>query len=42
MEMTVQLICCSHSPLMTTDIEESQANVQAEFFRELDACAAAT
>jgi 2,3-dihydroxyphenylpropionate 1,2-dioxygenase len=37
--MTVQLICCSHSPLMTTDIEESQTNVHAEFFRELDSCA---
>ncbi len=23
--MTVQLICCSHSPLMTTDVEESGA-----------------
>jgi len=39
--MTVQLICCSHSPLMTTDVEESEANVHAEFFRELDSCAAA-
>jgi 2,3-dihydroxyphenylpropionate 1,2-dioxygenase len=39
--MAVQLICCSHSPLMTTDVEETQANVQAEFFRELDSCAAA-
>ena len=34
--MTVQLICCSHSPLMTTDVEESEANVHAEFFRELE------
>ena len=34
--MPVQLICCSHSPLMTTDIEESQQGVQAQFFRELD------
>jgi 2,3-dihydroxyphenylpropionate 1,2-dioxygenase len=41
MNMTVQLICCSHSPLMTTDIEESQTNVHAEFFRELDSCASA-
>ena len=39
--MSVQLICCSHSPLMTTDVEESEANVHAEFFRELDTCAAA-
>jgi 2,3-dihydroxyphenylpropionate 1,2-dioxygenase len=39
--MTVQLICCSHSPLMTTDVEESEANVHAEFFRELDSCGAA-
>ena len=39
--MTVQLICCSHSPLMTTDVEESEPNVHAEFFRELDSCAAA-
>jgi hypothetical protein len=39
--MSVQLICCSHSPLMTTDVEESQPNVHAEFFRELDSCAAA-
>ncbi len=39
--MTVQLICCSHSPLMTTDVEESEANVHAEFFRELDVAASA-
>jgi 2,3-dihydroxyphenylpropionate 1,2-dioxygenase len=39
--MTVQLICCSHSPLMTTDVEESEQDVHAEFFRELDSCAAA-
>jgi 2,3-dihydroxyphenylpropionate 1,2-dioxygenase len=39
--MSVQLICCSHSPLMTTDVEESSENVHAEFFRELDSCAAA-
>jgi 2,3-dihydroxyphenylpropionate 1,2-dioxygenase len=39
--MAVQLICCSHSPLMTTGIEESQEDVQAEFFRELESCAAA-
>jgi 2,3-dihydroxyphenylpropionate 1,2-dioxygenase len=39
--MTVQLICCSHSPLMTTGIEESQQGVQAAFFNELKSCAAA-
>jgi 2,3-dihydroxyphenylpropionate 1,2-dioxygenase len=39
--MPVQLICCSHSPLMTTDVEESEADVHAEFFHELDTCAAA-
>src|SRR5262249_7279088 len=39
--MAVQLICCSHSPLMTTDVEESEANVHAAFFSELDSCAAA-
>ena len=39
--MPVQLICCSHSPLMTTGIEESEQGVQAQFFRELDSCAAA-
>jgi 2,3-dihydroxyphenylpropionate 1,2-dioxygenase len=39
--MPVQLICCSHSPLMTTDIEESEQGVQAQFFRELDQCATA-
>src|SRR5262245_41144526 len=41
MDMSVQLICCSHSPLMTTDVEESEANVHAEFFRELDSCVTA-
>ena len=39
--MPVQLICCSHSPLMMTDIEESEEGVQAQFFGELDRCAAA-
>ncbi len=39
--MSVQLICCSHSPLMTTDVEESETDVHAAFFRELDSCAAA-
>ena len=39
--MTVQLICCSHSPLMTTDVEESESGVHAQFFRELDQCSAA-
>src|SRR5262249_33651404 len=39
--MTVQLICCSHSPLMTTGIEETEAGIQAQFFHELDSCSAA-
>jgi len=39
--MTVQLICCSHSPLMVTGIEETETGVQAQFFRELDCSAAA-
>src|SRR3990167_4764189 len=39
--MTVQLICASHSPLMLTDVEESQNGVHAQFFRELEQCSAA-
>jgi 2,3-dihydroxyphenylpropionate 1,2-dioxygenase len=39
--MTVQLICASHSPLMLTDVEESENGVHAQFFRELDECSAA-
>ena len=39
--MPVQLICCSHSPLMTTGIEETERGVQGQFFREMDSCAAA-
>jgi len=39
--MPVQLICCSHSPLMTTGIEESQQGVQGKFFREMESCAQA-
>ena len=39
--MPVQLICASHSPLMMTDVEESETGVHAQFFRELDQCAAA-
>ena len=39
--MAVQLICCSHSPLMTTGIEETQGNVQAGFFNELEQASAA-
>jgi 2,3-dihydroxyphenylpropionate 1,2-dioxygenase len=39
--MAVQLICASHSPLMTTDVEESEPNVHAEFFRELSVASAA-
>ena len=36
--MAVQLICCSHSPLMTTDMEETEKNLHAQFFRELNSC----
>jgi 2,3-dihydroxyphenylpropionate 1,2-dioxygenase len=39
--MPVQLICCSHSPLMTTGIEESGDGAQARFFSELANCAEA-
>ncbi len=39
--MPVQLICASHSPLMTTEMEESQQGMQGQFFREMDSCAAA-
>jgi 2,3-dihydroxyphenylpropionate 1,2-dioxygenase len=39
--MPVQLICASHSPLMTADMEESQQGVQKQFFRELASCSAA-
>jgi 2,3-dihydroxyphenylpropionate 1,2-dioxygenase len=39
--MPVQLICCSHSPLMTTGIEETGDGAQARFFRELGSCAKA-
>ena len=39
--MSVQLICCSHSPLMTTDVEESEQNVHAGFFQELESASAA-
>jgi 2,3-dihydroxyphenylpropionate 1,2-dioxygenase len=39
--MPVQLICCSHSPLMTTGIEESEQGVQGQFFREMESCAKA-
>jgi len=38
--MTVQLICCSHSPLMTTGIEETQGRMQAQFFHELEQASA--
>ncbi len=34
--MPVQLICCSHSPLMLTDIEASQPDDQALFYRTMD------
>ena len=39
--MAVQLICCSHSPLMVTGIEESEQNVQAQFFNELNEASSA-
>src|SRR4051812_30076277 len=39
--MSVQLICCSHSPLMTTDVEESEQDVHAGFFQELESASAA-
>ena len=39
--MTVQLICCSHSPLMTTDVEESQPATHARFFAEMDSVSTA-
>ena len=39
--MTVQLICCSHSPLMTTDVEETEQDVHARFFQELGSASAA-
>lgn len=38
--MTVQLICCSHSPLMMTDVEESQPDSHARFFAELNSVSA--
>lgn len=34
--MPVQLICCSHSPLMLTGIEESQDDAQARFVNTMD------
>src|SRR5262245_10117846 len=39
--MAVQLICCSPSALVSTDVEETEKAVHADFFRELDSCAAA-
>ena len=39
--MAVQLICCSHSPLMTTNVEETAAGSHSSFFSELDSCATA-
>ena len=39
--MTVQLICCSHSPLMTTDVQETTKGLHAKFFRELEQASAA-
>ena len=34
--MAIQLICCSHSPLMTTDVEESSRMSRAIFSRARD------
>ena len=39
--MPVQLICASHSPLMTVEMEESQQGAQGQFFQEMKSCAAA-
>ena len=38
--MPVQLTCCSHSPLMATDIEATDAEAQQRFFDAIDAAAA--
>jgi 2,3-dihydroxyphenylpropionate 1,2-dioxygenase len=38
--MAVQLICCSHNPLMTTDVEETEKNLHAQFFKELESASA--
>lgn len=35
--MSVQMICCSHSPLMLTGIEETQGDAQARFFSTMEA-----
>ena len=37
--MPVQMICCSHSPLMLTGIEDSQGNSQGAFFSAMDTVA---
>jgi 2,3-dihydroxyphenylpropionate 1,2-dioxygenase len=37
--MAVQLICCSHSPLMNTDIEATDADAQSAFYASIDAAA---
>jgi 2,3-dihydroxyphenylpropionate 1,2-dioxygenase len=34
--MAVQLICCSHSPLMLTGIEDSQVDAQARFVTKME------
>src|SRR5262249_53844772 len=39
--LAVQLICCSHSPLMTTDVEESEPHTHAQFFNELESVSSA-
>jgi len=38
--MAVQLICCSHSPLMSTDVEETEKDLHARFFKELESASA--
>jgi 2,3-dihydroxyphenylpropionate 1,2-dioxygenase len=37
--MAVQLICCSHSPLMNTDIEATDAAAQSAFYESIEAAA---
>src|ERR1700688_4840713 len=37
--MPVQLTCCSHSPLMATDIEATDVEAQQRFFDAMDAAA---
>lgn len=37
--MPAQLICCSHSPLMNTEIEATDENAQKQFYAGVDAAA---